>query len=160
VLTALSSFFIHTIKVLGPFSPIHVLSLLTLSGAFIAVRSTRQRNFVRHQRVVKALHFGGIGIAGFFALMPGRIMYEVVFGAGSSVDATAAAASPAVQVAGAAPVWVWPLMLLPAMLMGSMLITVLTGKPEWFRPCRHGYRSWSVPGRRLDVSAQCGGDAA
>lgn len=153
-LTALSSFFIHTIKVWGPFSPIHLLSILTLLGAFVVVQSARQRNLVRHQRVVKSLYFGGIGIAGFFALMPGRIMHEVVFGTAASEEATTVAVSPAVQVAGAAPVWVWPLlvalialgisrmrdrempvwrlMLLPAMLLGSMLITLLTGSLNGF----------------------------
>jgi len=149
VLTALSSFFIHTIKIWGPFSPIHVLSVITLISAFEIIRSVRQRNFVRHQRVVKSLYFGGIGIAGFFTLMPGRIMHEVVFGAAASVEVSAATASSAGQVAGAAPVWVWPLlvalialgisrmrdrempvwrlMLLPAILAGSSLLTALIG---------------------------------
>jgi uncharacterized membrane protein len=149
VLAALSSFFIHTIRIWGPFSPIHVLSVVTLIAALEIIRSARQRNFLRHQRVVKSLYFGGIGIAGAFTFMPGRIMHEVVFGAGSSGNAAAVTSSAAMQVAGAAPVWVWPLlaglivlgisrmrdrempvwrlMLLPALLLGSMLITVLSG---------------------------------
>jgi len=149
VLTVLSSFFIHTIKLWGPFSPIHVLSVITLISAFEIIRSVRRRNFVRHQRLVKSLYFGGIGIAGFFTFMPGRIMHEVVFGAAVGVEIPAVAASPAVQVAGAAPIWVWPLlvglialgisrmrdrempvwrlMLLPAMLAGSSVLTALIG---------------------------------
>ena len=149
MLTALSSFFIHTIKIWGAFSPIHVLSAVTLISAFEVIRSARARNFVRHQRLVKSLYFGGIGIAGFFTFVPGRIMHEVVFGAAASGEIPAVAASPAVQVAGAAPVWVWPLlvalialgisrmrdrempvwrlMLLPAILAGSSVLTALIG---------------------------------
>jgi uncharacterized membrane protein len=95
VLTALSSFFIHEINLVGGFSPIHILSVMVLVSAAEVVRSARRRDFVRHQRLVKSLYFGAIGIAGLFTLLPGRIMHEVVF-------------TP-VQANGA-PVWVWPLL--------------------------------------------------
>lgn len=112
VLTALSSFFIHEIRLIGDFSPIHMLSIVVLASAFEVVRSARQRDFVRHQRVVKSLYFGAIGIAGAFTLMPGRIMHDVVFGQASRVDAEALAmAGMAGQIAGGAPVWVWPLLI-------------------------------------------------
>jgi len=149
VLTALSTFLIHEINLFFGFSPIHILSLVVLVSAFVVVRSARAGNFIRHQRVVKSLYFGGIGIAGFFTFMPGRIMHEVVFGVAASEDMPAVAASPAGQVAGAAPIWVWPLlvalialgisrmrdrempvwrlMLLPAMLVSSSLLTALIG---------------------------------
>lgn len=55
VLTALSSFFIHEIRLIGGFSLIHILSIVVLVSAFEIVRSARQRDFVRHQRVVKSL---------------------------------------------------------------------------------------------------------
>ena len=149
VLTALSTFLIHTMKVWGPFSPIHLLSVVTLISAFEVIRSARARNFVRHQRVVKSLYFGAIGIAGFFTFMPGRIMHEVVFSpAAAAATVSASASAPNIgQVAGAAPIWVWPLlvalialgvsrmrdrempvwrlMLLPAALSVSMLVTIL-----------------------------------
>ena len=154
VLAALSSFFIHTIRTWGPFSPIHLLSVLTLSGAFMVVWSARRRDFISHQRAVKSLYFGAIGIAGFFSFLPGRIMHEVVFGAAEASAAAAtspapAATSPAMQIAQAAPIWVWPLliglivlgisrmrdrempvwrlMLLPAALTVSTLVTLLLG---------------------------------
>lgn len=121
VLTALSSFFIHEITLVGDFSPIHILSIVVLASAFEIVRSARQRNFVRHQRVVKSLYFGAIGIAGLFTLMPGRIMHEVIFGQAARVagDAPATAAKAGQGAAGqiavgqivsGAPVWVWPLL--------------------------------------------------
>lgn len=95
VLTALSSFFIHEIKLIGGFSPIHILSVVVLVSAAEVIRSARRRDFVRHQRVVKSLYFGAIGIAGLFTLLPGRIMHEMVFASGQ---------------ANGAPVWVWPLL--------------------------------------------------
>ena len=95
VLTALSTFFIHEINLVGGFSPIHILSMVVLVSAADVIRSARRRDFVRHQRVVKSLYFGAIGIAGLFTLLPGRIMHEVVFTSGR---------------ADGAPVWVWPLL--------------------------------------------------
>ncbi|GAB5463028.1 DUF2306 domain-containing protein [Hoeflea alexandrii] len=86
VLTALSSFFIHEIKLVGGFSPIHILSVVVLVSAAEVIRSARRRDFVRHQRVVKSLYFGAIGIAGLFTLLPGRIMHEVVFAPGRPME--------------------------------------------------------------------------
>ena len=153
VLTALSSFFIHTIRMIGPFSPIHLLSVVTLLAAFEIVRSARQRRIQRHRRLVKSLYFGGIGIAGLFTLLPGRIMHETVFGASvaAAVEPVAQqASSPVAAIAGGAPIWVWPLLvalialgvsrirerdlpvwrllLLPAILAGMSLVTALSGQ--------------------------------
>jgi uncharacterized membrane protein len=109
MLTALSTFFIHEINMFHGFSPIHLLSLVVLVSAVEVVRSARQRNFARHKRLVKSLYFGGIGIAGLFTLLPGRIMHDVVF--------TSAVARPVQSVAPVtahastgAPIWVWPLL--------------------------------------------------
>lgn len=110
VLTALSSFFIHEIRLLGDFSPIHLLSIVVLVSAVEVVRSARRRNFVRHQRLVKSLYFGGIGIAGLFTLLPGRIMHEMAF-APALAEPAQTAVPVAVQAATGAPVWVWPLLI-------------------------------------------------
>lgn len=148
VLTALSSFFIHEIRLLGDFSPIHLLSIVVLVSAVEVVRSARRRNFVRHQRLVKSLYFGGIGIAGLFTLLPGRVMHEMAF-APALAEPAQAAAPAAAQAATGAPVWVWPLLvalialgvsrmrdrempawrllLLPAILIGISMITALVG---------------------------------
>ena len=84
VVTALSSFFIHAIRMIGPFSPIHLLSLITLAGCAQAVRAARRRDLPAHRRAVIGTYAGGIGIAGLFTLLPGRIMHAVFFdGSGS-----------------------------------------------------------------------------
>ncbi|MBB4063446.1 DUF2306 domain-containing protein [Gellertiella hungarica] len=90
VLTSLSSFFIHTIRLAGPFSPIHLLSLMTLAGCVQAIRAARRGDIRAHRRAVTWMYAGGIGVAGLFTMLPGRIMHAVVF-EGSSTLALAAA---------------------------------------------------------------------
>ena len=46
---ALSSFVIFELRVWGPFSPIHLLSLLTLTSLYLAVRAARSGNINRHR---------------------------------------------------------------------------------------------------------------
>ena len=75
----LSSFFIHTIRLWEPFSPIHLLSLFTLAILPLAVWWARQHN-VRHRRAMVSLFVGALLIAGIFTFLPGRIMHAVVFG--------------------------------------------------------------------------------
>lgn len=77
---AISSFFISSIRLWGPFSPIHLLSIVTLVSCVGIVWTARSRRFKSHRNLVRSLYFGGIGIAGFFAFLPGRVMHEIVFG--------------------------------------------------------------------------------
>ena len=77
---ALSSFFIHEIRLIGPFSPIHILSIVTLIGVPRAILAARRRNFVAHQRGMKIVFYSALVGAGLFTLLPGRIMGAVVFG--------------------------------------------------------------------------------
>ncbi len=79
VVTALSSFFIHQLDLLYGFSPIHLLSIATLLGSWQAIAAARRGDIGRHRRIVRTLYFGGIGVAGIFTLVPGRIMNAVVF---------------------------------------------------------------------------------
>jgi len=78
--TALSSFWIHEIKLLGHFSPIHLLSILTLFSLVMNVRAARSRNIRAHQRGMKSLVFGALLVAGGFTFFPGRIMHQVFLG--------------------------------------------------------------------------------
>ena len=75
-----SSFFIHEIRLWGPWSPIHLLSVFTLLMLPLAVWLARRHQVERHRRAMSGLFFGALVIAGLFTLLPGRIMHAVVFG--------------------------------------------------------------------------------
>ena len=82
--TALSSFFIHQITLFYGFSPIHLLSIFTLTGIWRAISTARARDIRQHKLTVIGMYVGGIGVAGLFTLVPGRIMHAVVFTGGPS----------------------------------------------------------------------------
>lgn len=77
--TALSSFWIHEIRLVGGFSPIHLLSVLTLVALVGAIVAVRAGNVRRHQTIMRSMAFWSLGIAGAFTLMPGRRMNAVFF---------------------------------------------------------------------------------
>jgi len=78
---ALSSFFVHNSRGLfGLFSPIHLLSILTLVMLPLAVWYARRRNMRGHRMVVLSLFWLGLVLPGALTLVPGRIMHVVVFG--------------------------------------------------------------------------------
>lgn len=77
--SALSSLFIHEIRLIGGFSPIHLLSLYVMFGTVQAVRAARSGNIAAHRKQVIGLYLGGIVGAGLFTLLPGRIMNALVF---------------------------------------------------------------------------------
>ncbi|MDQ0392840.1 DUF2306 domain-containing protein [Labrys monachus] len=77
---AVSSFWIHQIRLVGPFSPIHLLSMLTLVGLPRAVWLARHGRIAAHRRLMLVLFFFALIGAGIFTLLPGRLMYAVVFG--------------------------------------------------------------------------------
>lgn len=75
-----SSLFIHTIRLWGIWSPIHLLSLFTLATLPLAVFYARRHNIAQHRNAMIGLFTGALVIAGAFTLLPGRIMHAVVFG--------------------------------------------------------------------------------
>jgi uncharacterized membrane protein len=77
---AASSFWIHQIKLWGPWSPIHLLSIFTLVMLPLGVWYARSHRVAKHRRVMIAIFSGALVIAGLFTLLPGRIMHAVVFG--------------------------------------------------------------------------------
>lgn len=77
---ALSSFWIHTINLIGPFSPIHILSVVTLFALVGGVRAARGHRVARHRATMRSLVFGALLVAGAFTLLPGRVMHAVLFG--------------------------------------------------------------------------------
>ena len=80
VSVAVSSFWIHGFRSFGPFSLIHVLSLLTLIALAFGVRAARVGNMAAHRWSMRSLFFGALVIAGAFTLLPGRVMHAVVMG--------------------------------------------------------------------------------
>lgn len=77
---AVSSFWIHTIRMIGPFSPIHLLSIFTLVMLPLAVLAAHHHRVPQHRRAMIAIFVGALVVAGIFTIAPGRIMHSVVFG--------------------------------------------------------------------------------
>ena len=77
---AVSSLWIHEIRLVGPFSPIHLLSIWVPIMLVVAVVAARRHNVRRHKITMLWLFAGALVIAGLFTFMPGRIMHAVVFG--------------------------------------------------------------------------------
>jgi uncharacterized membrane protein len=77
---AISSFWIHQIRLLGPWSPIHLLSIFTLVMLPLAVWRAHTHQVAAHRRIMIILFSGALVVAGLFTLLPGRIMHAVVFG--------------------------------------------------------------------------------
>lgn len=77
---ALSSFWINELRVLGPFSPIHLLSILTLWTLVRGVTAARSHRVKDHKRQMKTLVFGALITAGTFTFLPGRLMHDIFLG--------------------------------------------------------------------------------
>jgi uncharacterized membrane protein len=77
---AVSTAFVHTIRLWGPWSPIHLLSIMTLVLLPVAVWRAHMHDVPRHRNAMLGLFLGALVIAGLFTFMPGRIMYAVASG--------------------------------------------------------------------------------
>jgi uncharacterized membrane protein len=80
VVVAVSSGFIHGMRVWGPFSPIHLLSIAVLILLPIAVWRAHRGDVRRHRNAMLGLFFGALVVAGLVTFLPGRIMHAVAFG--------------------------------------------------------------------------------
>jgi uncharacterized membrane protein len=79
-LVALSSFWIHQIRLVGPFSPIHLLSIFVLVVLPLGVWRAHRHQVADHRRIMTLIFAGALVIAGLFTLLPGRIMHAMMFG--------------------------------------------------------------------------------
>ena len=77
---AITSFFIHEIKLWGAYSPIHLLSLWTIFILGVGIYYARVGNIKRHKQVMIATYFFALILTGFFTLMPGRVMHQILIG--------------------------------------------------------------------------------
>jgi uncharacterized membrane protein len=80
VSVAVSSFWIHQIRLVGPWSPIHLLSIFTLVTVPLGVWKAHRHEIADHRRIMVLVFSGALVIAGLFTLLPGRIMHAVLFG--------------------------------------------------------------------------------
>ena len=82
LITAVISLFMEAqvgSKLLNHFGYIHILSVLTLYAVPVAYFSAKQGNIERHRNSMVALYVGGMLVAGFFAMMPGRLLHTWLF---------------------------------------------------------------------------------
>src|SRR5579862_5402747 len=77
---SVSAFFIHTIRLWGPWSPIHLLAIFTLIMLPISVLNAHRHRVPQHRMAMTLIFLGALVVAGLFTLVPGRIMHAVVFG--------------------------------------------------------------------------------
>ena len=81
ILTAVSAIFIRSglgFNVYG-FSPIHLLIPLTLGSLFFAFRSLSRGNIAAHKKSMISLYIQACLIAGFFTLVPGRFLGDLLW---------------------------------------------------------------------------------
>lgn len=81
LVVATSSLFINEIRMIGPFSPIHLFALMTYLGIGQALWAIKvQRNVAAHRAGMQATYIGALLLAGAFTFLPGRRMHAVPFG--------------------------------------------------------------------------------
>lgn len=79
LVAAISSLFIMEVSP-GSFSFIHLFSAATLIAAPLGVYYARRHNVKAHKGTMTGLFNGGLLVAGTFAFLPGRLMWQVFFG--------------------------------------------------------------------------------
>lgn len=80
LVTATSAIFIRQLND-GGFSWIHIFVPVTFIGAWQAVYYIRKGNIRRHRKAAMGMFYGALLIPGVLSMMPGRLMYVIVFGA-------------------------------------------------------------------------------
>ena len=80
LLISASSLLIHGIRLWGPWSPIHLLSVFTPIMLVVGVVAARRHRLRTHKITMVSIFAGALVLAGLFTLVPGRIMHGVLFG--------------------------------------------------------------------------------
>lgn len=78
VFVAGGSFLIHDFRIVGPFSPIHLVSAFTLFALWRAVGHARAGRMEAHRKSMVAIYALALVVTGLFTLLPGRTMHEVL----------------------------------------------------------------------------------
>jgi uncharacterized membrane protein len=79
VITAVSSFWISGIGMFGRFSPLHLLSIMSLITMGLAIYWAIKRNIHAHQRALRNLSTFGLGIPSVLNFLPGRTFSNAFF---------------------------------------------------------------------------------
>jgi uncharacterized membrane protein len=77
---AISSFWIHEIRLVGPWSPIHLISIFVLIMLPLGVWRAHTHRVNAHKWTMIWIFIGGLVVAGLFTFVPGRVMHAVAFG--------------------------------------------------------------------------------
>lgn len=67
-------------QLLGHFGLIHLFCVIVLVNIPLAIRAARRGDIQSHRGAMIGVYVGGILIAGTFALMPGRLLHDWLFG--------------------------------------------------------------------------------
>ena len=103
LVVATSALFINEIRLIGPFSPIHLFVAFTYVGVAQGIWHIRRGDVVAHRAAMVGLYCGSLGLAGAFTLLPGRRLHQVLFGA----DAGWTASLVAIGIVIVATAMVW-----------------------------------------------------
>ena len=79
VVVSVSAFGIHHIRTFGPFSPLHLLSLVTLVSLALGLWFIRHRNVEGHRATLRILYGAALLIPGAFTLLPDRLLGRLLF---------------------------------------------------------------------------------
>ena len=72
--------FFSSLRLWGPFSPIHLLSIWTLFSLVMGVYHARHGNIRQHKTWMGLLYILALLATGVFTLWPGRVTHGVFFG--------------------------------------------------------------------------------
>ena len=79
LVVAISSFGITSFGVIGPFSPIHLLSILALWSIYSGMRHIFAGRVEAHRQTFQGLYWRGLLIAGLVNFLPGRATNRSIF---------------------------------------------------------------------------------
>jgi uncharacterized membrane protein len=83
LVTALATLFIHApvgLPSIAGIGLLHIFAAVVLVFLPLGLLAARRHDTLRHARTMSGLLIGGLGVAGLFAFMPGRLMWQVLFG--------------------------------------------------------------------------------
>ena len=82
LVVATSAIFINDLRIIGPFSPIHIFVIVTYVGLGKGLWAIIvDHNVVAHRAAMQSTYLGALLLAGAFTFLPGRRMHAVLFGA-------------------------------------------------------------------------------